>query len=655
VSTDRKRLRWFGALIALSLPLAIAACGDDNGTTPPSTGSLEVSSVTTGSDIDADGYTVTVDAGSSQAIDANGTVTFSNLSSGDHEVALSGVAANCTVAGDNPRTVTVVAGSTASTTFSVSCSAITGDLDVTAATTGDDLDDAYTVTVDAGAAQPIGANATITIAGLSAGNHDVELGDVAANCTVAGDNPRTVLVPDAGTVATTFDVACTAEIADLTVGNTTSGNGAPAGYDFSVDGGAAQALAANTQEVVAGVAVGDHTVELLNVPANCTVAGDNPRTVAVTTTGGTTTFDVTCEAGSLTVDTHTLGLGLDTGYNVAIGGGTPAAVDANGSTTFADTGIGDVTVELQDVAANCTVSGDNPRTVTLTDGVTSTTQFDVACFQTLSGKIAFESDKDGDREVYIMNPNGSGQENVTNDRGAANADGSPDVAPDGSAMLFESDRAGGNFDVWKLSLAGLENLTASAAVERDPSYAGDFTGIAFARKTSSTNWTIWKMNVNGTTPLAVSSGVGNDTQPAYSPDGQWILFRSDRDGDGEIYVVNVSSGVETRLTVDGADDGKPAWNNDGSAILWVSNRSGDYEIYTAAFTAGAPPVVGLPTNLTNNAANDIMPDVSTDGSQIAFASDRSGAFEVYTMNSDGTGQTASTAAGANNLEPNWSP
>ena len=651
----RNWLRLCGGLAAMLMPLAMAGCGDDNGTTPPSTGSLEAVAVTTGSDLDADGYTVTVDAGSSQAIDANGTVTFSNLSGGDHEVALSGVAANCTVAGENPRTVTVTAGSTASTTFNVSCAAITGDLEVTTATTGEDTDDAYTVAVDGGAAQAIGADATITITGLSVGDHSVELGDVAVNCTVDGDNPRTVTVPDGAPVSTTFNVACTAETADLIIGNTTSGNGTPAGYNYVLDGGAPLGLAANDAVTETGVAVGDHTVELQDVPGNCTVAGDNPRTVTVPTGGATTTFDVTCASGSLTVDTHTLGIGLDAGYNVVIAGGTPSAVDANGSTTFSDVGIGDVTVELQDVAGNCTVSGQNPRTVTLSDGVTSSTQFEVACFQTLSGQIAFESDRDGDREVYVMSANGSNQQNVTNDGAVANLDGSPAVAPDGGAVVFESDRAGGNFDIWKLSTIGLENLTATGATERDPSYAGDLSGIAFARKTSSTNWTIWKMNVNGSTPGQVSSAAGNDTQPSYSPDGQWILFRSDRDGDGEIYVVNVASGVETRLTVDAADDGKPAWNHDGSTFLWVSNRSGNYEVYSASFTAGTPPVPGAAVNLTNNAANDLMPDVNADGSKIAFASDRGGSNEIYTMNADGSGQTASTATGDNNLEPSWSP
>jgi hypothetical protein len=92
-------------------------------------GDLDVATATTGADLDPDGYTVTVDGTTSQATGANATVRFSALAEGSHTVELSGVAANCTLAGSNPRTVTVAAGSVASTTFDVTCTAT-----VTAAT-----------------------------------------------------------------------------------------------------------------------------------------------------------------------------------------------------------------------------------------------------------------------------------------------------------------------------------------------------------------------------------------------------------------------------------------------------------------------------------------------------------------------------------------
>ena len=84
-----------------------------------------------------------------------------------------------------------------------------GDVEVTTATTGRDLDpDGYALSVDGGAGPAIGVNSTVTISGLGTGNHELELTGVAANCTVLGSNPRSVTVPSAGLVRTSFQVSC---------------------------------------------------------------------------------------------------------------------------------------------------------------------------------------------------------------------------------------------------------------------------------------------------------------------------------------------------------------------------------------------------------------------------------------------------------------
>src|SRR5438552_2691744 len=114
---------------AAATQLVATACNDSQGPQP-------------------DAYTLTVDGGQSKAIGINNTVTISGLSPGNHSVQLNGVAQNCTVSGSNPRTVSITAGSTTTTTFTVSCAATTGNLTVSNSTTGSNLDaDGYTVTV----------------------------------------------------------------------------------------------------------------------------------------------------------------------------------------------------------------------------------------------------------------------------------------------------------------------------------------------------------------------------------------------------------------------------------------------------------------------------------------------------------------------------
>lgn len=94
---------------------------DGGGGTDPQGGVLTVATATSGSSLDPDGYSVTLDGGSGRTVGVTSEVTYTGLSSGDYSVALSGIASNCSVGGTNPRTVSVVEGDTASTTFDVTC------------------------------------------------------------------------------------------------------------------------------------------------------------------------------------------------------------------------------------------------------------------------------------------------------------------------------------------------------------------------------------------------------------------------------------------------------------------------------------------------------------------------------------------------------
>src|SRR5205823_2294201 len=156
-----------------------------------------------------DGYTVTVDGGTSQSIGTNGVATFIGLAAGDHTVLLSGVARNCTVSGSNPRTLSLLAGLVGATTFSVSCVAQpTTDTPAvtTNPTTANHDPDGYSLTVDGGQRKDIGINSSVTCSGLSPGSHSAQHNGVAQNCTVRGSNPRTVSITAGSTITTTFSV-----------------------------------------------------------------------------------------------------------------------------------------------------------------------------------------------------------------------------------------------------------------------------------------------------------------------------------------------------------------------------------------------------------------------------------------------------------------
>jgi len=253
-------------------------------TCAPTTGAVQVTT-STGSPADPDGYQLLLDGVAAQPIGTSATVTLPLLAPGSHTVALGDLAANCRLEGDNPVAVTVVAGDTAAVALVVACTPpppAAGTLELTTATTGPNPDpDGYTFTVDAGDAQPIGLNDTVSVANLSAGDHTVRLAGVAANCAVGGANPRAVTIPAGAVARVSFDATCAATAGSLEVTIT----GLPAGVNAAVTvtgpNGYAQQLTAT--RTLAELQPGSYTVAAVEVASGGTryTASPAARDVAV--------------------------------------------------------------------------------------------------------------------------------------------------------------------------------------------------------------------------------------------------------------------------------------------------------------------------------------------------------------------------------------
>lgn len=107
--------------ILMAIPMLLS-CGDDDGLTAPTEGTVEVSTTTTGVEQDPDGYTVSVDGSTPQAIGTSDIVIIPDVEPGERPVILTGVAPNCVVGlGLNQRIVTVPVGDTVKVAFAVSC------------------------------------------------------------------------------------------------------------------------------------------------------------------------------------------------------------------------------------------------------------------------------------------------------------------------------------------------------------------------------------------------------------------------------------------------------------------------------------------------------------------------------------------------------
>ncbi len=167
------------------------------------------------------------------------------------------------------------------------------------------------------------------------------------------------------------------------------------------------------------------------------------------------------------------------------------------------------------------------------------------------------------------------------------------------------------------------------------------------------DWDIYSMDVNGDNVVQITNHPASDEDPGCSPDGRRIVFRSERDVTPDLYMMDSDGGNVIRLTRDNFLEGNPSWTPDGTRFAFSSFRFvvGNWEIYL--MDADGNNLI----NLTNHKWWDVKPSWSPDGSKMAFVSARDGDFNtpwhIFVMNADGTGRRNLT--GDTHLHDNWGP
>lgn len=224
------------------------------------------------------------------------------------------------------------------------------------------------------------------------------------------------------------------------------------------------------------------------------------------------------------------------------------------------------------------------------------------------GEIVFQSNRDGNFELYVMDQNGKNVRRVTNH--PAN-DIAPMWSPDGTTIVFATDRDD-NWEIYTLQLHSKE------AKEED---GGQLTRL---------------------------TGGGSNTSPSWTPDGRRILFVSTRDElHGEVYSMNADGSDVQRLTRHASVKESPLLTADGRYLLMALDVDGRYVIGSMRLADGEMHL------LTSPRYHSVHPSVSEDGLTILFSTNRDRNFEIYTMHLDGSNPTRRTQNADDDFHPVW--
>jgi TolB protein len=166
-------------------------------------------------------------------------------------------------------------------------------------------------------------------------------------------------------------------------------------------------------------------------------------------------------------------------------------------------------------------------------------------------------------------------------------DSTPAWSPDTQQMVFASNKHGDRkWRIYAISPQEVRGEGEEWAFGEMPAWAPDGNQIAYhGCDERGDNCGVWVMQPGGFSPVRLTSHA-SDTAPAWSPDGDQLAFISSRAGNWEIYLIDIVSGRERRLTEDAASDVSPVWSPDGKHLAFLSSREGGWAVYVLEIKSG---------------------------------------------------------------------
>lgn len=249
-----------------------------------------------------------------------------------------------------------------------------------------------------------------------------------------------------------------------------------------------------------------------------------------------------------------------------------------------------------------------------------------ASYSPTGKQIVFESNRDGNWGIYLMDANGKNQQKIVS---TAFEDRRPSWHPNGKKVMFESNKSGKN-ELYTISIASntIQRIDIPG-IDGEPSfaqYSHDGKKIAFTLRKTDQESNIAVMDSNGKNVTLVTNYRFRSFYPNWSKDDTRLLFSSRHETnnkDDEIYNINLDGANKERLTNWPKHNFCPSWSKDGKKIAYVTSmKERRPEIYI--MDADGKNQV----RITYNNDGDTLPNWSVDNKKLLTTSYRNGNFEI---------------------------
>ena len=261
-------------------------------------------------------------------------------------------------------------------------------------------------------------------------------------------------------------------------------------------------------------------------------------------------------------------------------------------------------------------------------------------------QLSFVSNRDGNREIYIMDLiwldgftqwEGRNLRNLTNSK---ENDWTPIFSPMSDKIVFTTYfPSNDNYDIFIINSDGTKkkNITKTTGYEKFPQFSHDGSFIIYQGWQKGKKEIFFTNLLENNTINLTRNNNSNDILSqgnAISPDDQKIVFTSDVDGNNNIYLMNIDGAELKQLTFNKSNDYEPIFSPDGLSIIFTSNRDGNREIYSV--DSNGENLI----NISNNPSDDWSPKFYPDNKKIIFQSLREGVsnWEIFIMDNDGKNQ-----------------